>query len=107
MTRRYNFDYQEEKYILKDTNPNKTDEPFIIDAKDMQFDTRMFYTYIFSDVKEQINIEIQNNIQADVVGTDVAKKGERVYRVINDLCKEITSRINKECFCDVGENEQN
>ena len=80
-------------------NPSKTDEPFVISAKDMQFDTKKFYLYVFSDVKEQLTIEIQNNIQAEQVGREVAKKGERVYKVIDDLCKEIISRINKDCFC--------
>ena len=99
MTKKYSFDYEEEKYILRNTNPSKTDEPFVISAKDMQFDTKKFYLYVFSDVKEQLTIEIQNNIQAEQVGREVAKKGERVYKVIDDLCKEIISRINKDCFC--------
>lgn len=57
--------------------------------------------YVFSDVKEQLTIEIQNNIHTDEVGREVAKKGERVYKVIDDLCKEIMRRINKECFLEI------
>ena len=88
MTRKYNFDYEKGKYILKYSNPNATEEPFEISTDNMQFDTKKFYMYVFSDVKEKLNIEIQNSIQSDIVGQDIAKKGERVYKVIDDLCRE-------------------
>lgn len=103
MTKKYNFNYTDGNYILQYNNPNDTREPFEISADDMQFDTKKFYLYVFSDVKEKITIEIQNNIQQDTVGLDVAKKGERVYKVIDDLCKVITERLNAECFVGVGD----
>lgn len=101
MTKKYDFNYEEGRYILQYNNPNSKEEPFVIDTEDMQFDTKKFYMYIFSDVKEQINIEIINNIKMDIVSPEIAKKGERVYKVIDDLCKEITKRINSECFLEV------
>ena len=98
MTKKYDFNYENGKYILKNNNPNITTEPFQICADNMQFDTKKFYMYVFSDIKESLNIEIHNNIELEKVGQDVAKKGERVYKVIEDLCKEIASKINVECF---------
>ena len=42
MTRKYIFDYEEEKYILRKTNPSKMDEPFVLSKKDMRFDTKKY-----------------------------------------------------------------
>lgn len=104
MTRKYSFIYKEGKYILQYSNPNATDAPFEINADSMYFDLKNFYLYIFSDVKEKMDIEIKNDIQSDGLEPEVLKKGERVYTVIADLCKEITCRINKECFGEVSDN---
>lgn len=101
MTRKYNFYYEDGKYVLQYSNPNTSGEPFEISADDMQFDTRKFYLCMFSDVKENINIEIENKIQIDELEQNIVKKGERVYRVIDDLCKEITNKLNTECFGEV------
>lgn len=103
MIKKYNFHYNAGKYILQYNNPNAIDEPFEISADNMQFDTKKFYMYIFSDVKEEIHIEIENNINTDNQERDVVKKGERVYKVIDDLCKEITNRLNKECFGEISD----
>ena len=103
MTKKYDFNYEDGKYVLKYSNPNITDEPFEICADNMQFDTKKFYVYIFSDIKEKLDVEIQNSISLEKVGADVAKKGERVFKVIDDLCKEITNRINVECFGEHGD----
>ena len=100
MIKKYDFYYEEGKYVLKFKNPNATEQPFEINMDDMQFDTKRFYMYMFSDVKESISIVIKNGINVDELDKDVAKKGERVYRVIEDLCTEITNKINKECFGD-------
>ncbi len=106
MIRKYNFDYEEGKYILKYSNPYTTEAPFVISADNMQFDTKKFYMYVFKDVKKKLNIEIQNNLQPDIVGLDIVKKGERVFGVIVDLCREITKRINEECFGEICETQQ-
>ena len=100
MIRNYDFYYEEGKYVLKYKNPSATEQPFEISMDDMQFDTKRFYMYMFSNVKERISIVIENGINVAELDKDVAKKGERVYKVIEDLCKEITNKINKECFGD-------
>lgn len=98
MTRKYDFYYEQGKYVLKYNNPNATGEPFEISMDDMQFDTKWFYMYMFSDVKETINIVIENGLREAELDKEVFKKGERVYRVIEDLCREITNRLNAECI---------
>lgn len=98
MTKRYQFSYQDGSYVLKYTNPNDNTEPFFISAENMQFDTKKFYEYVFSDIKEITTIMISNDISSVVEDASIIKKGDRVYQVINDLCQEIVKKINVECF---------
>lgn len=98
MTKRYQFSYQDGSYVLKYTNPNDNTEPFFICAENMQFDTKKFYEYVFSDIKEITTIMISNDISSVVEDASIIKKGDRVYQVINDLCQEIVKKINVECF---------
>ena len=98
MTKRYQFSYQDGSYILKYTNPNDNTEPFFISAENMQFDTKKFYEYVFSDIRENTNIIIEDDVANGVEDASLIKKGIRVYQVINDLCQEIVKKINVECF---------
>lgn len=98
MTKTYKFNFIDGNYVLQYSKPDATEPPFLIDAESMQFDTKKFYQYIFSDVKEVIEIVVDNQMNQNTLDPAIWKKGERVYRVISDLCSEISQKINVECF---------
>ena len=50
MKRSFTLNKNENSYVLKDTNPNRKDEPFTIDIEELKFDTAEFYDYVFYGV---------------------------------------------------------
>lgn len=99
MTKKYELCYKDGNYILQYSNPNAKDAPFTINGENMQFDVKKFYMYIFSDVNESIEILLVNKISENNEELPNIKKADRIYGVIEELCREITSRLNNECFC--------
>ena len=92
MKKTFEFTSNEGQYILRNTNPNEKREAFIIDKKEMQFDTNQFYQYVFSDVKTKMEVEILD--KAD--GNDSAAK--RFFGVISEITSGVINRMNEKCF---------
>ncbi|MBD5521633.1 MAG: hypothetical protein HDR03_10545 [Lachnospiraceae bacterium] len=59
MKKTFEFKVEEEKYILKNTNPNDKQDAFEISKKEMQFDTNSFYLYVFSDINDKMEKEFE------------------------------------------------
>ena len=90
MKKTFNFTSDGTNYILKDTNPNKENEPFTIEIESLKFDTARFYMYVFSDVKSKLEIEVKNLVEnADDKGA------KRVYGTINEICQGVVKLMNE------------
>lgn len=92
MKKTFNFQDDNEIYILKNTNPGEKKSPFLINRESMEFDTSMFYEYVFSDINEKFEIEIVNLVDSS------DKEAQRVYGTIDEICREVMEKINKKCF---------
>ncbi len=92
MKKTFNFQDDNETYILKNTNPGEKKSPFLINRESMEFDTSMFYEYVFSDINEKFEIEIVNLVDSS------DKEAQRVYGTIDEICREVMEKINKKCF---------
>lgn len=94
MKKTFDFKAEEEKYILKNKNPNDKRDAFEISKNEMQFDTNKFYQYVFSDINDKMEIEIIDN-------SDISDKAaKRVYNTILEIAGGVIERMNKKCFED-------
>lgn len=94
MKKTFDFKAEEEKYILKNKNPNDKRDAFEISKNEMQFDTNKFYQYVFSDINDKMEIEIIDN-------SDISDKAaKRVYNTISEIAGGVIERMNKKCFED-------
>ncbi len=92
MKKIFEFSVDDEKYILKNTNPNEDKEEFVINKKEMQFDTNAFYKYVFSDIISPMEIEIVDKT------VDNDKSAKRVYGIVSEISKEVMEKINEKCL---------
>ena len=92
MKKTFEFNADDEKYILKNTNPNEEKEEIVINKKEMQFDTNAFYKYVFSDIISEMEIEIVDK----TANND--KPAKRVYSIISEISKEVMKKMNEKCL---------
>ncbi len=92
MKKTFEFNVDDEKYILKNTNPNEQKEEFVIDKNEMQFDTNAFYKYVFSDITSEMELEIVDKTLAD------DKTAKRVYGIVSETSKEVMKKMNEKCL---------
>jgi len=91
MKKMFEFKAEEEKYILKNTNPNDKRDAFEISKKEMQFDTNSFYQYVFSDISDKMEVEVVDKSDAS------DKSAKRVYDTISEIANAVIERLNKKC----------
>lgn len=94
MKRIFEFLANEKEYILMNNNPNSEKEVFVIKKEDMKFDTKRFYEYVFSDLKENTEVEFINKADEN------DKAARRVYGIMSEIkngalekIKEIKSEV--------------
>lgn len=92
MKKTYEFKADDEKFILVNTNPNDKGEVFIIDKKEMQFDTNKFYQYVFSDITTEMEIEIVDKSDSD------DKLAKRLYETISEISSGVMAKLNEKLF---------
>lgn len=92
MKKIFEFSADDEKYILKNTNPNEDKEEFVINKKEMQFDTNAFYKYVFSDITSAMEVEIVDKT------VDDDKVAKRVYGIVSEISKEVMKKMNDKCL---------
>ena len=92
MKKTFEFSADDEKYILKNTNPNDEKESFVISKKEMQFDTHAFYKYVFSDIISEMEVEIVDKT------VDDDKAAKRVYGIVSEISKEVMKKMNDKCL---------
>lgn len=95
MKKTFDFQYEEEKYVLKDTNPNDKRVPFSIDCSSLEFNCQNFYDYVFSDITEKFEIVVNKSIKEDNIPEMYRKQADRVYQHINQICTEVIEEMNK------------
>ena len=89
MKRNYTLTKEDMFYILKDTNPNRNDEPFKIGINELIFDTSSFYDYVFKGVSEEYEISIDNNLNPE------DKVGAVIYKTIDEIAREVLIKLKK------------
>lgn len=94
MKKTFEFKANEESYTLTDTNPNNKQIPFEIIKKEMQFDTKEFYQYVFSDITEKMEIEILDKSETD------DKAAKRLFEIISEISNGVINKMNEKCFGD-------
>ena len=92
MKKTFEFSADDEKYILKNTNPNDEQESFMISKKEMQFDTNAFYKYVFSDIISEMEVEIVDKT------VDDDKAAKRVYGIVSEISKDVMKKMNDKCL---------
>lgn len=92
MKKIFEFSADDEKYILKNTNPNEDKEEFVINKKEMQFDTNAFYKYVFSDIISSMDVEIIDRT------LDNDKAAKRVYAIVLEISKAVMKKMNEKCL---------
>jgi hypothetical protein len=92
MKKIFEFSADDEKYILKNTNPNEDKEEFVINKKEMQFDTNAFYKYVFSDIISAMDVEIIDKT------LDNDKAAKRVYAIVIEISKAVMKKMNEKCL---------
>lgn len=92
MKKTFKFTENEEKYMLINTNPNEKGDGFVIAKKDMKFDTNKFYKYVFADIKENMDIEIIDEISED------SKAAKIVLKTIKEITEGVNEKIKSICF---------
>lgn len=89
MKKTFNFKETDMEYVLESTNPNAKKEPFKIQKDNMEFNTSMFYYYVFEDVDNIIEIEIINQVE------DSGDKYARLtYQTIKEICEGVVEKLN-------------
>ena len=89
MKRSFTLNKNENSYVLKDTNPNRKDEPFTIDIEELKFDTAEFYDYVFYSVTEDFEIKIENCLGED------DKSGAIVYKTIDEIAQGVLEKLKE------------
>ncbi len=89
MKKSFILNKNENGYILKDTNPNRKDEPFRIGVEELKFDTESFYDYVFKDVTMDYSIEIQNQLD------EQDKIGIIIYKTIDEIAQGVLEKIKQ------------
>lgn len=89
MKRTYNFEEDENQYILRNSNPNETKKPFTIDKKTLEFDTRSFYEYIFSDAEWGMDYEVKNQIEINDNQT------KRILNIIEEIIQGVSEQLKE------------
>ncbi len=74
-------------YYLKDTNPNKTATPFMIEKENLKFDTTAFYNYVFDQIDDEHLIEIKSELDAN------DKRGKVVFSTIEEIVQGVMERF--------------
>lgn len=92
MKKIFEFSADDEKYILKNTNPNEDKEEFVINKKEMQFDTNAFYKYVFSDIISAMDVEIIDKT------LDNDKAAKRVYAIVLEISKAVMKKMNENVY---------
>lgn len=92
MKKIFEFSVDDEKYILKNTNPNEDKEEFVINKKEMQFDTNAFYKYVFSDIISAMDVEIIDKT------LDNDKAAKRVYAIVLEISKAVMKKMNENVY---------
>lgn len=92
MKRTFDLVENEEQYILRNTNPNEKKEPFLIDKTELKFDSRKFYMYVFDDIEEDTELELNNMLNSE------DKAGKRIYDVINDVLQSVMDNMKQKVF---------
>lgn len=89
MKKSFILNKNENGYILKDTNPNRKDEPFRIGAEELKFNTEIFYDYVFKDVTMDYSIEVQNQLD------EQDKIGKIIYKTIDEIAQGVLKKIKQ------------
>lgn len=89
MKKSFILNRNEDGYVLKDTNPNRKDEPFRIGVEELKFDTESFYDYVFKDVTMDYSIEIQNQLD------EQDKIGIIIYKTIDEIAQGVLEKIKQ------------
>ena len=76
MKKTFEFSADDEKYMLKNTNPNEKKAEFVISKKEMQFD-----------------------IVDKTSGDDKAAK--RVYGIVSEIASEVIKKMNEKCLSEI------
>ena len=89
MKKSFILNRNEDGYVLKDTNPNRKDEPFRIGVEELKFDTESYYDYVFKDVTMDYSIEIQNQLD------EQDKIGIIIYKTIDEIAQGVLEKIKQ------------
>ena len=89
MKRTYNFEEDENQYVLRNSNPNETKKPFTIDKETLEFDTRAFYEYIFSDAEWSMDYEVKNQIEINDNQT------KRILNIIEEIIQGVSTQLKE------------
>lgn len=89
MKRAFDFIMDGEKYVLKSTNPNYKKGEFNISIVNMQFDTSEFYKYIFEDINEEMDIQINDKVD------DSDKVGKRLCKTITEIVNQVNEKLKE------------
>lgn len=92
MKKTFEFLEEPDRYVLKNTNPSEKKDVFYIKKDEMQFDTNLFYEYVFSDITNKMDIEILNKTD------EQNKESKRVFGVVSDITVGINEKMNEKCF---------
>ena len=92
MKKTFEFSADDEKYMLKNTNPNEKKAEFVISKKEMQFDTNAFYN---SDIAVKMELEIVDKTSGD------DKAAKRVYGIVSEIASEVIKKMNEKCLSEI------
>lgn len=95
MKKTFDFSRDDTKYKLINTNPNEKRPPFVIEKGTLEFNSEIFYDYVFSDITGEFDIEINNLIQNGTVPDLEVKEAKRVYDVIVQICTGVIEEMKK------------
>ena len=87
MKRNFTLSKNDKSYVLKDTNPKRNEEPFVIDIEELKFNTADFYDYVFSGITVDHEIKIKNSLGKD------DKMGEIVYNTIDEIIQGVMAKL--------------
>ena len=98
MKKEFEFKYIEGKFEV--SRKGSTDgASFLIDAENLQFDTKKFYEVLFLDINQYIEIEIINECNfEDGNVSGIEKRAKHVYDTINNITQDICINLNEQCF---------
>lgn len=91
MKRIFEFEANDEKYILTNTNPNEKRKSFEIDKSQMQFNTNEFYEYVFSDIHNETDIEIIDKTDSE------DKAAKRICKIVREIVEGVMEKFKEKC----------